>query len=114
VDIASTGPVGRDTALVTRLVVVNAVLLALGAVYVAWVSRINRGSPISFFTGRSLPGQVSWVGLAITGVFAGGLALGTAGYGLGPSLVNILMFGAALSAVSAGGAALHNRALDRR
>ncbi len=68
---------------------------------------------MSLFSGRSLPERVSWVGVAVSAVFFGGLMLGTAGYGLGTSLVNILVFGAALAAVRAGGAALHNRALDR-
>ncbi len=105
---------GADTALVARLVAVDAGLLVLGAVYVAWVSRLDRNVPMSFLVGRSLPARLSWVGVAVSAVFVGGLLLGTAGYGLVTSLVNIFVFFAVLLLVSAGGAALHNRALDRR
>lgn len=97
-----------------RLVAVDAGLLVLGTVYVAWVSRLDRNMPMSLLVGRSPPGRSTRVGVAVTAVFAGGLLLGTAGYGLVTSLVNILVFFAAFSLVSAGGAALHNRALDRR
>ncbi len=54
------------------------------------------------------------MGEAVAGVFAGGLVLGSAGYGSGTRVVNFLVFLAALAAVSAGGAAVHNRAVDRR
>jgi len=99
---------------VTRLVAVDAGLLLLGAVYVVWVSRLDRDVPMSFLVARSLPGRLAWVGTAVSAVFFGGLMLGTAGYGLGTSLVNIFVFFAVFLVVSAGGAALHNRALDRR
>jgi len=99
---------------VARLVTVDAGLLVLGAVYVAWVSRLDRNMPMSFLVARSLPGRLTWVGVAVSAVFFGGLMLGTAGDGLVTSLVNILVFFAVFLLVSAGGAALHNRALDRR
>ncbi len=113
-DIALDPSGSRDTALVSRLVFVDAVLLALGAVYLAWVSRLDRNAPMSFVVARSLPGRLSWVGVAVSAVFFGGLMLGTAGYGLVTSLVNIVVFFAGFLLLSAGGAALHNRALDRR
>jgi len=114
VDTAVAGPIGRDTALVTRLVVVDAVLLALVAAYVAWASRTNSGSHVTSFSGPKPQGRARPVRAAVTGVVAGGVVLGSAGYGLGTRLLNILAFFALMSAVYAGGAALHNRALDRR
>jgi len=113
VDTAATGPVA-DTALVTRLVVVDAVLLGLGAAYAAWVSRTNRGSRIKLFSGHRPPGRERWAGTAVIAFFLAGVSFGTAGYSPGTRVVNILVFLAALAAVSAGGAALHNRAVDRR
>jgi len=41
--------------------------------------RLDRNVPMSFLVGRSLPGRLTWVGVAVTAVFAGGLLLGTAG-----------------------------------
>jgi len=115
VDIASTGPVGRDTALVTRLVV-DAVLLALEAAYAFWVSRTNRGSPIRnlFFGRRPSAGRERWVGAAVTGVAVTGLLFGTDRCGYGTQWVNVLVFLAALTVVYAGVQAVHNRAVDRR
>jgi hypothetical protein len=78
------------------------------------VSRLDRNVPMSFLVARSLPGRLTWVGVAVSAVFAGGLLLGTAGDGLGTRLLNILVFFAVFLLSSAGGAALHNRALDRR
>jgi hypothetical protein len=99
---------------VLRLVVADAVLLAVGAVYAAWVSRINRGSRINLFSGRTPPGRARSVGAAVAGVFAGGVVLGSAGYGFGTRWVNLLVFFAALSALFVGVQAVHNRAVDRR
>jgi len=47
-------------------------------------------------------------------VVSGGLGLGTAGYGPRARVVNILVFLAALAAVSAGAAAVQARAVDRQ
>jgi len=99
---------------VGRLVVVDAVLLAPEAVWVVWVSRINRGSPINLFSGPRPPGRARWMGAAVAGVIHVGLVLGTDGYGFGTRWVNFLVFFAAVTVVVIGGAALHNRALDRR
>jgi len=98
---------------VLRLVVADAVLLAVGAVYAAWVARINRGSRIHLF-GRTPPGRPRSVGAAVAGVFAGGVVLGSAGYGFGTRWVNLLVFFVALSALFALVQAVHNRAVDRR
>jgi len=97
---------------VTRLVV-DAVFLGLVAASAAWVSRINRSSAIHLFSGRS-PGWQRSVGAAVGVVVTIGLVLGTAGYGSGTRAVNFLLFLVALVAVSAGGAAVHNRAVERR
>jgi len=99
---------------VTRLVVVDAVLLVLGATHTAWLSRINRGSQMKLFRWRTPPGRERWVGGAVSLVSVGGLVVGTEGYGFGTRMVNLLMFIAALLVVDAGAAALHNRAVDRR
>jgi len=99
---------------VTRLVVVDAVLLALVAAYVAWASRTNRATHVSSFSGRMPPGRARWVRATVTGVAAAGLAVGTDRYGLGTRVVNILVFFALMAAVYAGGAALHNRAVVRQ
>ncbi len=98
----------------TRLVVADAVLLATGAVYAAWVSRIHRGSWINLFSGRAPAGRERSVGAAVAGVLAGGLVLGSAGYGFGARWVNIPVFSAALSTLFVGIQAVHNRAVDRR
>ncbi len=98
----------------TRLVVVDAVLLALEAVYVAWMSRIHRGSRINLFSGPRPPGRARWMGAAAAGLIPVGLVLGSAGYGFGTRWVNFLVFFAAVTVVVVGGAAPHNRALDRR
>jgi len=99
---------------VTRLVVVDAVLVALVAAYVARVSRTNRGSHITLFSGHRPPGRGPWAGLAVTAMLFASVSLGTAGYGSGTRVVNFLVFLAVLAAVYGGGAALHNRALDRQ
>jgi len=99
---------------VTRLVVVDAVLLALVAAYVVWVSRTNRGSHVTSFSGPRPPGRARSVRAAVTGVVVAGLLFGTDRYGFGTRLVNALVFFALMAAVYAGGAAVHNRAVDRR
>ena len=98
----------------TRLVVVGAALLALGAAYAAWVSRINRGSRINLFSGRTPPGRARSVGAAVAGVFAGGVVLVSAGYGFGTRWANLPVFFGALSVLFLGFRAVHNRALDQR
>jgi len=99
---------------VTRLVVVDAVVLAVFAVYAVWVSRIHRGSRINLLGGRTPPGRERWVGIAITGVVPGGLLFGTDGYGWGTRWVSLVVLFAAGSALSAGVQFVHNRSLDRR
>jgi len=99
---------------VTRLVIVDAVLLVLGAVYTVWLSRINCGSQMKLFRWRTPSGRERRVGRAVNLVSVGGLVLGTESYGFGTRMVNLLVFIAALLAVDAGGAVLHNRAVDRR
>lgn len=80
----------------------------------AWVSRIHRGSRIHLFSGGTSPGRPRSVGVAVAGVFAGGVVLGSAGYGFGTRWVNLLVFVAAVSALFAVVQAVHNRAVDRR
>jgi len=99
---------------VTRLVVLNVVLLALEAAYVAWVSRVERGSRINLFVGRRPAGRERWVGAAVYGVVLAGLLFGTDSYGWGTRWVNLLVFVAALSALSLGVQLVHNRAVARR
>jgi len=99
---------------VTRLVVVDAVFLGLVAVYAAWVSGTNRGSRIKLFSGHRPPGRERWAGTAVIAFLLAGVSLGRAGYGSGTRAVNFLLFLVALVAVSAGGAAVHNRAVERR
>jgi len=99
---------------VTRLVIGDAVLLAVGAVYAAWISRINRGSRINLFSGRTPSGRERSVGAAVAGVFAGGVVLVSAGYGFGIRWANLPVFFAALSVLFLGFQAVHNRALDQR
>jgi len=60
-------PGSADTALVTRLIVVDAVLLAPEAAYTVWVSRTNRGSRINLFSGPRPVGGRVWVGAAAAG-----------------------------------------------
>ncbi len=100
----------------TRLVVIDAVLLALMAAYAVWVSRINRGSPNRnlFFGRRRSAGRERWVGAVVVGVVGGALLFGTDRYGYGTQWVNLLVFLAAVTAEYAGVQAVHNRALDRR
>jgi len=98
---------------VTRLVVVDAVLLALVVASVAWVSRVSRGSRINLFNGRS-PGWQRPVGAAVGVVVTIGLVLGTAGYGSETRAVNFLTFLLAYVVVVVGGQVVHNRAVDRR
>jgi len=104
----------RDTALVTRLVVIDAVPLALVAAHVVWASRTNRGSHVSSFSGPGPAGRARWVRPTVTGVIVTGLLPGTNKYGLGTQLVNLLVFLGAVAAVCAHLQAVHNRALDRR
>jgi len=92
VDTAGSGPIGRDTALVTRLVVVDAVLLALVAAYAVWVSRTNRGSHVNLFSGHRLRGREHRVGRVVAGVIPGGFVFGTARYDPGTRLLNIPCF----------------------
>jgi len=99
---------------VIRLVVVDAVFLALVAAYVAWASRTNRGSHVSSFSGPRPAGRARWVRATVTGVVVAGLLFGTDRYGLGTRLVNFLVFFPLMAGVYAGGAALHNRTVDRR
>jgi len=99
---------------VSRLVVVDAVFLALVVAYAVWVSRTNRGSPIHLFSGRGLPARDRWVGGAVGVVVTIGLVLGTAGYGSGTRTVNWLVFLVAIVAARVGVQAVHNRAVDRR
>ncbi len=91
-DTAGSGPIGRDTALVTRLVVVDAVLLALVAAYAVWVSRTNRGSHVNLFSGHRLRGREHRVGRVVAGVIPGGFVFGTARYDPGTRLLNIPCF----------------------
>ncbi len=97
-----------------RLVVVDVVLLALEAAYVAWVSRDNCGSPINFFSGRSLPARDRWVGTAVAVAVVVGLVFGTAAYSAGTRAVNFLVFLVVVTAVVVGVQLVHNRAVDRR
>jgi len=99
---------------VTRLVVLDAVLLAVEAANVAWVSRVERGSRINLFFGRRPAVRERWVGAAVYGVVLAGLLFGTDRYGWGTRWVNLLVFLAALSALSLGVQLVHNRTVGRR
>jgi len=99
---------------VTRLVILDLVLLAAEAAYVAWVSWVNRGLHIKSFSGRSLSVRDRWFGTAVAGVVVIALVIGTNRYGFWTKLVNAVIFITASSALDAGGVALHNRTRARR
>lgn len=98
----------------TRLVVVDAVVLAVFAVYAVWVSRIHSGSRINLLRGRTPAGRERWAGTAIAGLVPGGLLFGSDGYGWGTRWVNPLVLFGALMVVVAVVQIVHNRTRARR
>jgi hypothetical protein len=100
---------------VTRLVVIDAVLLALVAAYVVWVAWIYRGSPVrKLFLEWGDMGRERWAGVAVAVVVAVGLLFDTGRYSLGILWVNLLVVLAATVAVRVGVQAIDNRIRARR